>query len=195
MPEAARQKALEFEEARQMVIEIVRSLGSKQAIESVPLEQAHGRVLAEPLLADRDYPALRRSLRDGFAVKSSDVPGTLRIRGEVRAGEEQQAPLQDGEALEIMTGAPVPEGADAVVMVEHVTRMNDPQERIAGQNRAARRGGPIHQPAGRRSATGIGPDPERHAARCQPHSHAGDDRQHVCARLGAPIGRDPGHGR
>jgi molybdopterin molybdotransferase len=94
-------------------------------VESVHLEEAHGRVLAEPLLADRDYPTVRRSLRDGFAVKSSDVPGTLRVRGEVRAGEQEQAPLEDGEALEIMTGAPVPDGADAVVMIERVLRVSD----------------------------------------------------------------------
>ena len=105
------------------MIEAVRSFQPSRSSESVRLEEAHGRVLASPLLADRDYPALRRSLRDGFAVRSSNVPGTLRIRGEVRAGEEQQQPLKDGEALEIMTGAPVPEEADAVVMVEHVTRL------------------------------------------------------------------------
>ncbi len=79
-------------------------------------------MLAEDVTADRDYPALRRSLRDGFAVKSTEVPGTLRVRGEVRAGEGSQEGLKAGEALEIMTGAPVPEGADAVVMVEHVER-------------------------------------------------------------------------
>lgn len=91
------------------------------AIESVGLEQAHRRVLGDDMRADRDYPALRRSLRDGFAVKSSDVPGTLSIRGEVRAGQREQEALRNGEAVEIMTGAPVPGGADAVVMVEHVS--------------------------------------------------------------------------
>jgi molybdopterin molybdotransferase len=91
--------------------------------ELLPLGSACGRVLAEDATADRDYPALRRSLRDGFAVIASDLPGTLRVRGEVRAGEPRQEPLSHGEALEIMTGAPVPEGADAVVMVEHVERM------------------------------------------------------------------------
>lgn len=123
--EAARSKALEFEEARRMVLDVVRSLGVKRDAESVAFEEAHGRVLAEAVRADRDYPALRRSLRDGFAVKCEDVPGTLRIRGEVRAGEGEQAPLERGEAVEIMTGAPVPAGADAVVMVEHVTRSGD----------------------------------------------------------------------
>jgi molybdopterin molybdotransferase len=91
-------------------------------MESVPLEEAWGRISADNIVADRDYPALRRSLRDGFAVKAASVPGTLRIRGEVRAGESEKAPLADDEALEIMTGAPVPSGSDAVVMVEHTTR-------------------------------------------------------------------------
>ncbi|HSU30241.1 MAG TPA: gephyrin-like molybdotransferase Glp [Bryobacteraceae bacterium] len=119
-------QALPFEQAREMVINAVRLLSPRREVELVSLPDAHRRVLAEDLLADRDYPALRRSLRDGFAVKSSDLPGTLLIRGEVRAGEGEQAELRNGEALEIMTGAPVPEGADAVVMVEHVTRSQGP---------------------------------------------------------------------
>ena len=117
-------RVLEFDEARRIVVAAVQSLTRARNIESVDLAQAHGRVLAEVVRADRDYPALRRSLRDGFAVQSSDVPGTLRVRGEVRAGEPEQDLLQPGEALEIMTGAPVPADADAVVMVEHVQRIN-----------------------------------------------------------------------
>ena len=86
------------------------------------MTEAHGRVLATDALADRDYPALRRSLRDGFAVHSEDLPGTLSVSGERRAGDEDENSLARGEALEIMTGAPVPEAADAVVMVENVIR-------------------------------------------------------------------------
>ena len=115
-------RVLEFEEARQVVIDITRTLPQPVAMENVPLLNAHGRTLAEAILADRNYPALRRSLRDGFAVLSRDVPGTLRVKGEIRAGETEKAPLQSGEALEIMTGAPVPDEADAVIMVEHVIR-------------------------------------------------------------------------
>src|SRR5690349_12257582 len=93
--------------------------------ENVALECAAGRVLAEEVRADRDIPALARSVRDGFAVRAQDVPGTLRIIGEVRAGERFEGAVGAGEAVEIMTGAPVPHGADAVVMVEHVTRGED----------------------------------------------------------------------
>lgn len=116
---------LEFEEARQIVIDVTRALPRSADTEHVPLLEAHGRVLADAILADRNYPALRRSLRDGFAVMSRDVPGMLRIRGEVRAGETEKEPIRSGEALEIMTGAPVPDEADAVVMIEHVTRSAD----------------------------------------------------------------------
>jgi molybdopterin molybdotransferase len=123
---SAKPSALTFEEARSIVIETVRALQVARERETVPLDEAHQRVLAEPVLADRDYPALRRSLRDGFAVISSNLPGTLTVRGEIRAGQEREPALRDGEALEIMTGAPVPDEADAVVMVEHAERV-DPQ--------------------------------------------------------------------
>lgn len=120
---------LEFEEARDIVFRVIRRVITPVSAPKTPFSavktevlEAYGRVLAEPVLADRDLPAVRRSLRDGFAVRSSDVPGTLKVRGEVRAGEAEQPALRRGEALEIMTGAPVPDGADAVVMVEHVTR-------------------------------------------------------------------------
>lgn len=118
-------QVLEFEEARKIVIDVSRGLSGSSQPETVPLLDSYERTLAEDILADRDYPTLRRSLRDGFAVLASDVPGTLRIRGEIRAGESGKEALQPGEALEIMTGAPVPDEADAVVMVEHVTRSPD----------------------------------------------------------------------
>lgn len=125
-PITSRLEALEFEKGRQIVIETVRPLVHRFVhrlrTEAVELGDAYGRILAESVRADRDYPALARSLRDGYAVVSGDVPGTLTVRGEVRAGDEEQHPLQRGEALEIMTGAPVPSGADAIVMLEHVTR-------------------------------------------------------------------------
>lgn len=131
MPQpSAATATLSFEEARRIVIETVRALEAKPKQEAVALGEAHGRVLADPALADRDYPALRRSLRDGFAVYSANLPGTLKVRGEIRAGEKGQPALRDGEALEIMTGAPVPDEADAVVMVEHTERIGAGQVRI-----------------------------------------------------------------
>lgn len=94
-------------------------------MEAVALAQASGRILAAHALADRDYPPLARSIRDGFAVRSQDLPGDLHVVGEVRAGEMPKQAVGPGQAIEIMTGAPVPDGADAVVMVEHTERRQD----------------------------------------------------------------------
>jgi molybdopterin molybdotransferase len=118
-------KSLDWEDARARVQQVVSGLSRiSRSTEDVPLLDAHERILSKAVEADRDYPALRRSLRDGFAVHSADLPGTLRIRGELRAGEAESTPLPRGEALEIMTGAPVPSAADAIVMAEHVVRRN-----------------------------------------------------------------------
>ena len=90
-------------------------------VSTVALLDAVGRVLAERVLADRDQPPFNRSTRDGFAVRAADAGEQLRIVGAVRAGEAWSGKaLGEGEAVEIMTGAPLPEGADAMVMVEHV---------------------------------------------------------------------------
>ncbi|GAA3750094.1 molybdopterin molybdotransferase MoeA [Terriglobus aquaticus] len=126
--------------------------------ENIPLEQALGRVLAEAVHADRDQPPFPRSTRDGFAVRAADLESsrTLRIVGAIRAGEEWTgAPLQPGEALEIMTGAPAPAGADAVLMVEHAKRDGDillpsrtlsPGENIVPQGAEARSGDILLRP-------------------------------------------------
>ena len=111
---------LSFAEARALVIDKVRHSRRLPAVESVDLAAADGRVLAADVEADRDYPPLDRSVRDGFAVRAADVPGTLTVVGEVRAGERFSGVVKAGQAVEVMTGAPVPDGADAVVMVEHV---------------------------------------------------------------------------
>jgi molybdopterin molybdotransferase len=111
-----------YEEARAIVIREIAHLAHQPDSESTLLEEAAGRVLACDVAADRNYPALDRSARDGFAVRAADMPGRVRVIGEVRAGERFEGAVGPGEAVEIMTGAPVPEGADTIVMVEHVTR-------------------------------------------------------------------------
>jgi molybdopterin molybdotransferase len=111
-------------DARATVLENVRSGRAFPAIEEIPLAEAPGRVLAENAAADRDSPALARSVRDGYAVRAVDLPGQLEIIGEVRAGERFAGQVAAGQAVEIMTGAPIPSGADAVVMVEHTRREN-----------------------------------------------------------------------
>lgn len=115
--------ALTFEQARACVLrEVPVGVPGAGNTEPVALAGADGRVVAEEIRADRDYPPFPRSARDGFAVRAEDVPGDLRVIGEVRAGQAFSGSVGRGEALEIMTGAPVPPGADAVVMVEHTTR-------------------------------------------------------------------------
>ena len=111
--------ALSFYDARDTVLREIRAASPQPGVENVELGKCSGRVLAEDIRADRDYPPFHRSMRDGFAVRAADVPGTLRVIGEVRAGQTFAGVVNSREAVEIMTGAPVPEGADAVVMVEH----------------------------------------------------------------------------
>jgi molybdopterin molybdotransferase len=116
---------LTFHEARECVLSTVRGARQACAVEEVALRDAAGRVLAEDVAADRDTPPLARSVRDGYAVRASDAPGELQVIGEVRAGEFFAGAVGPGQAVEIMTGAPIPDGADAVVMVEHALRVED----------------------------------------------------------------------
>jgi molybdopterin molybdotransferase len=115
---------LTFNQARETVVANVRAARPVPAIEEAGLEAATGRVLAEDIAADRDAPATARSVRDGYAVRAIDLPGELEIVGEVRAGQRFAGSVGPGQAVEIMTGAPVPAGADAVVMIEHTVREN-----------------------------------------------------------------------
>jgi molybdopterin molybdotransferase len=116
---------LSFEQARACVLREVSAGRGSLPAEQVPSLEAAGRVLAEEITADRDYPPFARSARDGFAVRAADVPGELQVIGEVRAGEVFRGSVGPGRAVEIMTGAPMPEGADAVVMVEHAEHVGN----------------------------------------------------------------------
>ncbi|HET8550155.1 MAG TPA: gephyrin-like molybdotransferase Glp [Bryobacteraceae bacterium] len=109
---------LTFEQARACILEQV-TCGT--TAETVSIDDAPARVLAQDLAADRDYPPLPRSARDGFAVRAADLPGRLRVIGEAPAGVHFAGTVGPGEAVEIMTGAQMPAGADAVVMVEHTS--------------------------------------------------------------------------
>ncbi len=116
-----------YEEAAALVAAYAGLLGRlRTSVERVELGRAPGRVLARPLGADRDQPPFARSTRDGFACRaveaSAHVP--LPVAGTTRAGDSPSAELPPGSAWEIMTGAPVPQGADAVAMLEHVEIAN-----------------------------------------------------------------------
>jgi molybdopterin molybdotransferase len=115
---------VEFDEALEIVLQHAGGLG-RLTTEMQALLDCGGRVLGESLEADRDQPPFDRSTRDGFAVRAAEVAAAeLRVAGLVRAGERWLGGgLDGGMAVEIMTGAPMPEGADAVVMVEHVEQL------------------------------------------------------------------------
>jgi molybdopterin molybdotransferase len=113
---------LTFEQALYVLKQRLEAAKINPPTETVSLESARGRILAEDVRADRDYPPFPRSARDGFAVRSDDLSSTpidLECVGEIPAGGHWDSPLIPGHCISIMTGAPVPEGADAVVMVEN----------------------------------------------------------------------------
>lgn len=115
-------RVLGFVEALVVVMGHTAAVGLPET-EKLYLLASAGRVLAENLLADRDQPPFDRSTRDGFAVRAVEWSAghKLRIVGQVRAGEVwAEGEVQAGCAVEIMTGAAVPQGVDAVVMIEHV---------------------------------------------------------------------------
>ncbi|MGB6483554.1 MAG: gephyrin-like molybdotransferase Glp [Candidatus Acidiferrales bacterium] len=138
---------LSFQDARSKVIEACRGLRRVPPAETIELKSALGRVLAQEIRADREYPPFDRAARDGFAVRSADCQkkdATLHVIGEVAAGDAFHGRVEAKECVQIMTGAAVPEGADAVVMVEQ-TRAGAERETVvieriadAGMNFAPR---------------------------------------------------------
>jgi molybdopterin molybdotransferase len=130
MPAASR--PLPFEEAVRLVRERVAAL----AVQETPLRSAFGRFLAEPILASHPVPHFASSMMDGFAVRAADVaaarpdrPVELRLIGEIPAGSPGRVTLAPGTCARIMTGAPVPDTADAVVMLE-VTESSGERVRV-----------------------------------------------------------------
>ena len=126
--------ALSFNDARATVLRELDAIMPPAAIVSIGLAACPGRILAEDVFADRDYPPFHRSTRDGFAIRAIDLQFDLKIIGEVRAGQLFTGHVRSREAVEIMTGAPMPEGADAVLMVEHAIRNPDGTIRAILQN-------------------------------------------------------------
>jgi molybdenum cofactor synthesis domain-containing protein len=111
-------------------ISIVTGQAGALPAESIPLTQALGRYLAEDIIADSDLPPFDRSQMDGYAVRAADVeniPARLRIVGESAAGRGWHYAMKTGEAVRIMTGAPVPVGADSVQQVELTRELADGQ--------------------------------------------------------------------
>jgi len=116
---------LSFEDARHTVEEHASQLQPVPGRELLAVLDAAGRVLAEPIHADRNFPPFPRAARDGYAIRAADTEGDsfeLEVVGEVKAGAANTLTVESGQAVSIMTGAAVPAGADAVAMVEHTSR-------------------------------------------------------------------------
>lgn len=117
-------------EALERILEAVAPIGETEAL---PVSHVSGRVLAAPAVSDIHMPPFRRAMMDGFAVRSADFEGPrledgsvqLIVAGEARAGAPYEGLVLPGQAVEIYTGAEVPDACDAVVMVEKATRQNN----------------------------------------------------------------------
>ena len=118
---------LRFEEARQIVIAQCAQRPRKFQTELKELNEALGFVLAQEIRTDREYPPFDRSTRDGYAVRAKEAAqgALLRCAGEIKAGDTVSSPIAAGTCIQIMTGAAVPPGADAVVMIEFTQRAGD----------------------------------------------------------------------
>ncbi|MBN2567710.1 molybdopterin molybdenumtransferase MoeA [Candidatus Woesearchaeota archaeon] len=121
-------KLASLSEAKRIIMSLVRPLPTR----TVPITDALGLALAEEVTSSIDVPHFRKSAMDGFAVRAADTfgasntrPKTLTVVGEVIAGGRPERAVREGEAMLITTGAAVPEGADAVLMVEYCEREKD----------------------------------------------------------------------
>ncbi|HET6215710.1 MAG TPA: gephyrin-like molybdotransferase Glp [Acidobacteriaceae bacterium] len=127
MNNSAPSRVVSYADAGRIVREHADRVVSPYPPQAASLLDSLGMVLAEPVLADRDQPPFPRSTRDGFACRGADLANglALEVIGSIRAGDAVMIEVTAGKAVEIMTGAPVPAGADCVVMVEHVERDRD----------------------------------------------------------------------
>jgi molybdopterin molybdotransferase len=162
LPGPAPSRVVSYAEASRIVREHADRVLPSRPPQLVGLLSTLGMVLAEAVQADRDQPPFARSTRDGFACRAADLEGgaPVEVIGSLRAGDAATIEVESGQAVEIMTGAPVPVGADCVVMVEHVERETNrlrlaPGRSIApGENivpmGAEARAGSVIVPAGTR---------------------------------------------
>lgn len=113
-----------YKEAQRQILSFAKPFQN----EIIPLEDAYGRILAEPLIADRDYPPFNRATMDGYAINCKNFNDGIReynIASIIYAGQENTAPLLPGECYKIMTGAAVPPEADAVIKKEDTTQTQE----------------------------------------------------------------------
>lgn len=120
-------KLISVEKAR----EIMSSLQVLPGKEDFAIENVHGKILAEDIIAEINVPPFARAIMDGYALRAEDTyacsetePAGLKVLGNIPAGSDVRFTISAGEAVEIATGAPIPEGADSVVMVEYSSEEN-----------------------------------------------------------------------
>ena len=151
---------LSYEQARRTVAEKIANAKGPRATANISIWNALGFVLAEEVKTDREYPPFHRSTRDGYAVRAAQAAAgaTLRCVAEIKAGDTVAQPLAQGTSVQIMTGAAVPDGADAVVMIEHTSRDADsvridraaqPGQNVVPRGSEAKRGETILSPGTR----------------------------------------------
>ena len=107
-------------------LDIIYKNSSVVSSELLPIEMALGRVMSEDSIATFDLPRFDNSAMDGYAVKCSDANSTVTCTDVIYAGDDPQMTLQTSQAIKIMTGAPIPNGCEAVIPIENVT-LNDTQ--------------------------------------------------------------------
>jgi len=137
---------ISYQEACEIIDRHIRPI---TRIEEVPVDSAANRVLAEDLVAAMNVPPFNRAAMDGYAVKAKDTfgagqfkPVSLKVIGEIHAGDSPDKKIKSGQCIQISTGAVMPEGADSVMMVEDTEREGtevkisspSPQVRISGKS-------------------------------------------------------------
>jgi len=116
-----------YQQARETVIGRLQAIRRTPASGAIPLREAMSRVLARDILGDRDYPPFHRSIRDGYAVRADETHAGAQLKciDELKAGDTPTTRVAPGTCIQIMTGAALPDGADAVIMIEHTSREGD----------------------------------------------------------------------
>jgi molybdopterin molybdotransferase len=113
-----------YQQARETVIGRLQAIARTPATEAIPLREAMSRVLARDILSDRDYPPFHRCIRDGYAVLAAETRSGAQLKciDELKAGDTPTTCVAPGTCIQIMTGAALPDNADAVIMIEHTSR-------------------------------------------------------------------------
>ena len=121
-----------FNDALAVTLDSANRNGKAPRKERVALSASYGRILAENVVSDTDMPPFPKSAMDGYACRREDLASPLKVVGEVAAGEMPNIGVGPGECIRIMTGAPLPDGADFVVMVENTQLLEDAVVKVVG---------------------------------------------------------------